>query len=119
MVVYQKEAWYRPSDGNFYGVTSTGGTNKAGTIFKLTSSGTFSVMRHFNLITDGGASMGGLIIAPNEQPGYATPIKNVAVTEDVSKAITLIGNGSSLQKFAISTAPKNGMCNRNRRNMDL
>ena len=38
----------------------------------------------------------------------ANPIKNVAVTEDVAKAIVLSGNGSSLQKFTISTAPKNG-----------
>ncbi len=86
-----KGSLVQASDGNFYGVTSTGGTYKAGTIFKLTSTGTFSVMRHLNLVTDGGTPLGGLIIAPKNGL-VATPIKNVAVTEDVAKAITLIGN---------------------------
>lgn len=95
------------ADGNFYGVTSNGGTYKAGTIFKITAAGAFSVLRHFNLLKDGGTPLGGLIIAPKNNL-VANPIKNVAVTEDVAKAIVLSGNGSSLQKFTITTAPKNG-----------
>src|SRR3954451_16837361 len=44
------------SDGNFYGMTfGGGGANKSGTIFKLTPSGTFSVIHSMNLPTDGGS----------------------------------------------------------------
>jgi uncharacterized repeat protein (TIGR03803 family) len=46
------------SDGNFYGMTSRGGANNAGTIFRITSSGAFTVIHTF----DGGA--GGGVPAP-------------------------------------------------------
>ncbi|HYM79527.1 MAG TPA: choice-of-anchor tandem repeat GloVer-containing protein [Candidatus Dormibacteraeota bacterium] len=35
------------SDGNFYGVTSSGGTGKGGVIYELTPSGTYSVIYNF------------------------------------------------------------------------
>ena len=35
------------SDGNFYGVTSTGGLGKGGVIYELTPSGTYSVLYNF------------------------------------------------------------------------
>jgi uncharacterized repeat protein (TIGR03803 family) len=35
------------SDGNFYSVTSAGGTNAAGTIYKITSSGAYSKLYNF------------------------------------------------------------------------
>jgi uncharacterized repeat protein (TIGR03803 family) len=50
------------SDGNFYGMTSAGGTNSAGTIFKITPAGLYSVLKHFDLVADGGTPFGGLII---------------------------------------------------------
>ena len=34
-------------DGNFYGVTQSGGNNKSGTVFKLTPSGTFTTVYSF------------------------------------------------------------------------
>ena len=36
------------TDGNFYGTTSGGGTNNAGTIFKITTTGTLTVLKHIN-----------------------------------------------------------------------
>ncbi|MFT3704905.1 MAG: Ig-like domain-containing protein [Agriterribacter sp.] len=95
------------ADGNFYGVTTSGGTYKAGTLFRISSTGTFTVFRHFNLLTDGGAPSGGLIIGPKNGL-IANAQKNIAVTEDKPKAIVLTGNGSSLQQFNITVAPKNG-----------
>ncbi|MGH7951701.1 MAG: choice-of-anchor tandem repeat GloVer-containing protein [Limisphaerales bacterium] len=48
------------SDGNFYGTTSTGGTNDDGTIFQLTSSGVFTSMISFDG-TNGAEPRAGLI----------------------------------------------------------
>jgi len=36
-------------DGNFYGVTLSGGTNNAGVLFKITSTGTYTVLYNFPL----------------------------------------------------------------------
>src|SRR5215831_6066206 len=50
------------SDGNFYGLTSGGGTNSYGTIFKITPTGTFTVIRHLGA-TDGTNPRGHLTLA--------------------------------------------------------
>ena len=39
-------------DGNFYGTTVGGGANQFGTVFKITPTGTFTVLHSFNT-TDG------------------------------------------------------------------
>src|SRR5882672_7365904 len=44
---------YRNSDGNFYGLTSSGGTLDNGTIFKMTSSGVITILRNFDYTNDG------------------------------------------------------------------
>jgi uncharacterized repeat protein (TIGR03803 family) len=49
------------SDGNFYGITKIGGSNGAGTIYKLTQAGIYSVIHHLNAATDGNTSSSGLI----------------------------------------------------------
>lgn len=96
------------SDGFFYGVTATGGANKAGTIFRINSTGlTFNVLRPLNMVTDGGTPMGGLIIAPKINL-VANPQSNLALTEDGSKVLTLTGSGAPNITFSIFTNPKNG-----------
>jgi len=40
------------SDGNFYGTTITGGKNGYGVIFRLTPSGTYTILHHFGSILD-------------------------------------------------------------------
>ena len=61
------------TDGNFYGTTFYGGTGNncadlqpsgCGTVFKITSTGMFSVVHSFNF-SDGYASYAGLLQAPN------------------------------------------------------
>jgi len=42
------------SDGNFYGTSVLGGTSNQGTVFKMTTSGTVTVLHSFNGTTDGG-----------------------------------------------------------------
>jgi len=47
-------------DGNFYGITRGGGSNGAGTIFKLTPDGVYTVIHNMNKATEGGDSYGSL-----------------------------------------------------------
>jgi uncharacterized repeat protein (TIGR03803 family) len=49
------------TDGNFYGMTSTGGTNSYGTIFKITPAGVFTALRHLSIAADGGNPQGNLV----------------------------------------------------------
>jgi uncharacterized repeat protein (TIGR03803 family) len=51
----------KASDGAFYGMTNTGGTNTYGTIFKITQGGTFSVIKNMDLTTTGIYPQGSLV----------------------------------------------------------
>lgn len=51
------------NDGNLYGTAYEGGTSKRGTLFRLTSAGTFSVLHTFTGGADGGFPWGALIQA--------------------------------------------------------
>jgi uncharacterized repeat protein (TIGR03803 family) len=52
------------TDGDFYGTASYGGSNKDGTIFKITSGGTLTTVHSFNW-TDGAHPSGGIMQATN------------------------------------------------------
>jgi uncharacterized repeat protein (TIGR03803 family) len=94
------------ADGFLYGLTSAGGTNNAGTIFKISTAGAFTVLRQLNLLTDGGTAFGSLII--QKTTGLTANPQAVSTAEDISKAIVLTGSGGSPLTFSISTNPKNG-----------
>jgi uncharacterized repeat protein (TIGR03803 family) len=49
------------TDGNFYGMTSSGGAGGVGTIFKITSAGVYTVLRHLVGATDGSNPQGNLV----------------------------------------------------------
>jgi uncharacterized repeat protein (TIGR03803 family) len=51
----------RDADGNLYGAALQGGAHHAGTIFKLGSNGTLTVLHSFSGARDGGAPQGGLL----------------------------------------------------------
>ncbi len=53
------------SDGNFYGVTTEGGTNGHGAVFKITPSGTFTVLHSFDFDTEG-SNPGGTLIQSSD-----------------------------------------------------
>jgi uncharacterized repeat protein (TIGR03803 family) len=94
------------SDGNFYGMTNVGGANNAGTIFKITPTGTYTVLKHLNLITDGGNPFGGLIILPANT--LVANAQSVTTSEDTKKTITLSGSGGASLTFNIVTSPLHG-----------
>lgn len=48
-------------DGNIYGTTATGGTNNVGIVFKITPTGSFTVLRNFDT-THGSTPVGGLVL---------------------------------------------------------
>ncbi|QNF34660.1 putative Ig domain-containing protein [Adhaeribacter swui] len=94
------------SDGSFYGLTPEGGYFSSGTIFKITASGTFMVIRQLDQETDGGKPLGSLVIRK------ANPMANaqsVTTVEETSKLITLTGSGSGTPlSYSIVTPPQNG-----------
>ena len=56
------------SNGNFYGTTSTGGTNTVGTVFKMTPGGTVTTLHSFcsqSGCADGSTPFGGLVQGAN------------------------------------------------------
>jgi len=53
------------SDGNFYGMTSTGGANGTGTIFQITPTGTETLLWSFGTGPDGNSPYGDLIFGPD------------------------------------------------------
>ncbi len=56
---------FKNDDGNFYGMTSRGGTNNAGTIFMMTPSGKVTMLWQFNYNNDGAYPDGELIKGPD------------------------------------------------------
>jgi uncharacterized repeat protein (TIGR03803 family) len=103
---YPKGNLIQASDGNFYGMTSTDGKNKSGVIFRISPTSVYAVIRHLNLIADGGTPLGSFIIQKTLSL-VANPQKDTT-KEDVAKAIVLTGSGGSPLTYTITTQPKNG-----------
>jgi uncharacterized repeat protein (TIGR03803 family) len=54
------------ADGDFYGTTYTGGANNLGTVFKISSSGTYTLLHSFaGVPTDGSSPIAGLTVGTN------------------------------------------------------
>ena len=94
------------TDTSLYGMTSDGGSYDAGTIFKITTTGTYTVLRNLNLVTDGGTPYGSLIIFPANT--LVANAQSLTTKEDTKKNITLTGSGASPLSFNIVTSPKHG-----------
>jgi uncharacterized repeat protein (TIGR03803 family) len=91
----------RGSNGDFYGMNQHGGTYDAGTIFKMTPTGTFTVLRHFNAATDGGYPLGSLIV---QKANPVATAQRVTTPEDAPKTITLGGSGGTPLTYTIVRA---------------
>jgi uncharacterized repeat protein (TIGR03803 family) len=104
---YPEGSLVQGSDGTLYGMTTQGGINAGGTIFKITTAAVpaFAVLRHLKPATDGGTPSGSLVI---QKPNPKAIAQSITTAEDVSKVITLTGSGGTPLSFAITIAPKNG-----------
>jgi hypothetical protein len=101
-----KGSLVRGSDGNFYGLNSSGGTYNGGSIFKVTPVGTFTVLRHLNPSTDGGTPLGSLVI---QKPTPVANPQSVSTSKNVMKKIVLTAFGGTPRTYMLSTLPKNGV----------
>ena len=93
-------------DGMLYGTTSIGGTYNTGTIFKISTAGNFTVLRHLNIVTDGGNAYGALIFAPVNN--FVADAKTATVNEDSSVKITLSGSGGNPLTYTVVNKPGHG-----------
>jgi uncharacterized repeat protein (TIGR03803 family) len=59
--IYPNGSLFKNDDGNFYGMTSRGGTNNTGTIFKMAPSGEMTMLKQLHSTIDGGYPNGSLI----------------------------------------------------------
>jgi uncharacterized repeat protein (TIGR03803 family) len=62
------------NDGNFYGTTSAGGVNAQGTVFKITPSGTQTVLYSFGTTSSDAASPGTALVSGTDGSFYGTTI---------------------------------------------
>ncbi len=67
---YPTAALLQATDHNFYGTTSQGGADDAGTVFKITPQGTLTILHSFALID--GASPSGSLIQSSDSSFYGT-----------------------------------------------
>ncbi len=74
-------------DGNLYGMTYWGGTNGFGVIFKITTAGVYTVLKHFASATDGAYPRGDLLQATDGLLYGVTPTAEPMVTEPFSRSL--------------------------------
>jgi uncharacterized repeat protein (TIGR03803 family) len=92
------------SNGNFYGTTYYGGANGAGTIYEITSNGTFSVLYNFCSqvnCADGGNPLAGLIYY--DGTFYGTTSFGGATFSGTVFSITTSGQFAALYSFCSQT----------------
>jgi uncharacterized repeat protein (TIGR03803 family) len=94
------------TDGNFYGTTYSGGAHNDGTVFKITPSGSLTVLHSFDG-TDGQYPYAGLVLATNGN-FYGTTSSGGAHGEGTVFEITAAGKLTRLYSFCAETACADG-----------
>ncbi len=99
------------TDGNFYGTTESGGANGAGTVFKVTPSGTFTLLYTFcskSGCKDGGSPYAGLVQATDGNFYGTTVAGNVYNGAGTIFKITPSGTFTLLYTFCSKSGCKDG-----------
>ena len=94
------------TDGNFYGVTSGGGANNRGTVFKITAAGKLTTLHAFDG-TDGGQPEAALIQATNGN-FYGTTFLGGANDQGTAFEITASGTFTTLHSFCANSGCPDG-----------
>lgn len=95
--------FFKNDDGNFYGMTSKGGTYDAGTIFMMTPTGNVTILRQMNGVTDGGAADGELIKGPD---GYLYGLTSTGGTFSYGTIFKISTSGTGftvIKHFSVTT----------------
>ncbi|PRC93978.1 Gloeo Verruco repeat [Solimicrobium silvestre] len=92
------------SDGNFYGVTSNGGTNKIGTIYKITPAGIETVLYSFAGGTSDGANPQTSLTLGNDGNFYGVASNGGTSNNGTVYKITPAGIETVLYSFAGGTS---------------
>lgn len=88
------------SDGNFYGTTYVGGTSAAGTVFRITPTGTETVLYSFAGGTTDGSTPQGSLIQASDGNFYGTTVSGGANNVGTVFKITPDGTETVLYSFA-------------------
>jgi len=94
------------SDGNFYGTTASGGAFFQGTVFRMTPSGTITVLHSFNSFLGGGAVPIGGLVEGSDGNFYGTTALGGTHFKGTVFKIDATGNLTTLHSF--SGSPSEG-----------
>ncbi|MBZ5574410.1 MAG: hypothetical protein LAO09_21345 [Acidobacteriia bacterium] len=89
------------SDGDLYGTTALGGINRHGTVFKITTDGTLTVLYSFTGGTDGDGPYAGLLLG-SDGNFYGTTVGGGTYRYGTIFRITLQGKLKTLHSLALS-----------------
>jgi kumamolisin len=103
------------SDGNFYGMTASGGSASEGTIFKMTPAGTVTILHSFedgSITDDGFNPQGGLLQAPDGNLYGVTKLGGISgsgTTFGTFFKITLSGTMTMVYRFGDGATPDDAL----------
>jgi uncharacterized repeat protein (TIGR03803 family) len=100
-------ALVQASDGNLYGTTQRGGSTFAGTIFQITTGGTFTVLHGFSTPTDGGGALAALIQATDGNLYGTTSSLSIPNGAGTIFKITTGGTFTVIHQFNFGTEGSN------------
>ena len=89
------------TDGNFYGTTQQGGSGSQGVVFKLTPTGTITILHNFNAGTDGAFPWGPPILA-SDGNFYGTASGGGTKGNGIVYRITSAGTFTTIYKFDVT-----------------
>jgi uncharacterized protein (TIGR03437 family) len=89
------------TDGNFYGITSDGGSHALGTVFKITPAGTLTTLYNFGTLSTDGAGPNSFIQGPDGN-FYGTTLGNANIVGNIFK-ITPTGTLTTLFTFSMAS----------------